>query len=116
MITNYGCNPEDIYCFIYPSIRVDHFEVDEDVMELCKDIFSFTNRIDDFIKKGEIVENKQKYNIDTVLINRILLENLGLKPEKIIDCEICSVCNCDKIASVRGNINPERRAISVIML
>lgn len=101
MINNYGCNPEDIYCFINPSIRADHFEVDEDVMELGKEIFKFTNRTDEFIKIGRIFEGKQKYNIDTVLINRILLESLGLKSEKIIDCEICSVCNKDKIASCR---------------
>ena len=116
MINNYGCNPEDIYCFINPSIRVDHFEVDEDVMELGKEIFSFTNRTDEFIKLGRIFENKQKYNIDTVLINRILLENLGLRNDKIIDCEICSLCNKDKIASARGDGKEYTRAISIMMM
>ena len=116
MINNYKCNPEDIYCFIFPSIRVDHFEVDEDVMELGKEILKFTNREDEFIKKGRIFEGKQKYNIDTVLINKILLENLGLKTEKIIDCEICSLCNKDEIASARAEGQGYKRAISVIML
>ena len=86
MINNYGCKPEDIYCFVNPSIRKDHFEVDIDVKELCEEIFSFTGRCNEFIEKGNIVDDKQKYNIDTVLINRILLEGLGLKPENIIDC------------------------------
>ena len=116
MITYYGCRPEDIYCFINPSIRVDHFEVDSDVMELGKEIFGFTNRTEEFIKKGRVFENKQKYNIDTVLINRILLENLGLHPEKIIDCEICSLCNKDKVASARGDGQGYRRAVSVMMM
>ena len=116
MINNYGCKPEEIYCFINPSIRVDHFEVDEDVMELGKEIFKFTNRTDDFIKKGRVFENKQKYNIDTVLINRIILETLGLKSDKIIDCEICSMCNKDKIASARGDGQGYTRAVSVMMM
>ena len=116
MISNYGCKPEDIYCFINPCIRVDHFEVDSDVMELGKIIFGFTHKTDEFIKKGRIVDGKQKYNVDTVLINKILLENLGIKSKNIIDCEICSVCNSDKIASVRGNGNSELREVSVIML
>ena len=116
MINNYGCKPEHIYCFINPSIRVDHFEVDEDVMELCKEIFKFTNRTDDFIKKGRVFEGKQKYNIDTVLINKILLESLGLKPGKIIDCEICSYCNKDEVASARGNGPGYRLAVSAIMM
>ena len=116
MINNYGCKPEEIYCFINPSIRVDHFEVDEDVMELGKEIFKFTNRTDDFIKKGRVFENKHKYNIDTVLINRIILETLGLKSDKIIDCEICSMCNKDKIASARGDGQGYTRAVSVMMM
>lgn len=116
MINNYGCKPEDIYCFINPSIRVDHFEVDEDVMELGKEIFGFTKRTDEFIKKGRIFEDKQKYNIDTVLINRILLENLGIKPEKIIDCEICSFCHRDEVASARGDGQGYTRAISIMIL
>ena len=116
MINNYGCNSEDIWCFINPSIRVDHFEVDVDVMELGKEIFGFTNRTQEFIKTGRIFEGKQKYNIDTVLINRILLENLGLKQEKIVDCEICSLCNKDKICSARGDGQGYARAISIMMM
>lgn len=115
MINYYGCKPEDIYCFINPSIRVDHFEVDRDVMELGKEIFKFTNRTKEFIKNGRVFGNSQKYNIDTVLINRILLENLGLNPDKIIDCEVCSVCNKNEVASVRGDLQKNARAISVMI-
>lgn len=116
MINNYGCKPEDIWCFINPSIRVDHFEVDEDVMELGKEIFKFTGRTNEFIHKGRIFEEKQKYNIDTVLINKILLESLGLKPEKIIDCEICSMCNNSKVVSARADGQGYARAISIMVM
>ena len=40
-------------------------------------------------------------NIDTVLINQLLLEKEGLKTENIIDSGICSVCNSDLIHSYR---------------
>lgn len=116
MMNYYGCNAQDILCFICPSIREDHFEVDEDVKELCENIFEFTNKTDEFIKKGEIIEGVQKYNIDTVLINKILLLELGLKEKNIIDSDLCSVCNSEKIESVRVDKDKSRRATAIIML
>ena len=116
MNNNYGCNPKDIYCFINPSIRVDHFEVDDDVAELGKEIFKFKKNVTRFIKKGRIIDNKQKYNIDSILINRLLLENIGLKSANIIDCEICSVCNKEVIASARGDGQGYTRAVSVVVI
>lgn len=116
MITYYQCKPEEILCFICPSIRKCHFEVDEDVKILCENIFGFTNKLNDFIKKGDIKENKQKYFIDTVLINKILLKEIGLKEKNIIDCNLCSVCNSDKIASYRVEGKEFRRATAIISL
>lgn len=116
MITNYKCNPEDIYCFISPSIRKCHFEVDEEVKDLCENIFSFTNKTNEFIEIGKVVEGKQKYMIDTVLINRMLLTSIGLKNEKIIDCDICSLCNSDKINSYRAEGKDFRLATAIISL
>ena len=101
MMNYYKCNPEDILCFICPSIRKCHFEVDEEIKELCERIFSFTRRTDEFIEKGEMKDGKQKYMIDTVFINRILLTELGIKNENIIDSNLCSVCNSSKISSYR---------------
>ena len=46
-------------------------------------------------------ENAEKWHIDTVLINQIILEKAGLKKENIIDSKICSVCNPDLIHSYR---------------
>ena len=116
MINNYGCNPKDILCFISPSIRKCHFEVDEEVKELCEEIFKFTNRTSEFIKKGNIKDEKQKYYIDTVFINKILMEDIGIKSENIIDSGICSVCNKDKINSYRVEGKDFKRAIALIKL
>ena len=101
MIQEYDCNPKDIICCICPSIRKCHFEVEEDVMKIFKNEFEYTGKINEIISIGRKVENKQKYDIDTVLINKILLEDIGLQPQNIIDCGICTVCNFDDFHSYR---------------
>ena len=116
MINYYGSKAEDILCFISPSIRKDHFEVEEDVKDLCQNIFAFTNRVNEFIQIGKVINGVQKYYIDTVLINKILLEDLGLKENNIIDCGLCSVCNGDKIESVRVEGEKAGRATMIITL
>ena len=49
----FGCNPSDIICAICPSIRKCHFEVDEDVMEMFKEKYRYTNMLDEIIYKGD---------------------------------------------------------------
>ena len=101
MIQEYDCNPKDIICCICPSIRKCHFEVDTDVMEIFKNEFEYTGKLDEIISLGRKVDNKQKYNIDTILINKILLEDMGLQPQNIIDSDICTVCNSENFHSYR---------------
>lgn len=114
MINEFGSNPEDILCFISPSIRKCHFEVDGDVKEMCENIFSELS-LDKIISKGEIKENKQKYMIDTVLINKEGLLNLGLKEENIIDSGICSVCHKDEVHSARAEGDGFKRETAIIV-
>ena len=98
MKKTYGCNPEDIICCICPSIRKCHFEVEKDVKDM------FENEFKTLYNINEIIEEKVpnlKWNIDTVLINKIILEKAGLKPENIVDSQICSVCNKELIHSFR---------------
>lgn len=114
MMNDYMCNPQDIICCIGPTIRKCHFEVDEDVKDLFYKEFKYTNRINDIIQKGNIVENKQKYIIDTVLINKIILQEIGLKQENIIDSQICTVCNSNIMHSYRVNGNLAGRNTAII--
>lgn len=117
MVEYYKCNPKDILVFICPSIRKCHFEVDEDVKELCEEIFGFTNRLDEFIFKGEIKDGKQKYYIDTVMINKIIFrDECGIKAKNIIDSNICSVCHSDKVHSYRAEGKDFKLATAVISL
>ena len=129
MIKEFGSNPQDIICCICPSIRKCHFEVDKDVKDMFeKEFFDLKNvkfidiekenrekgiQLTDFIE--EKVENT-KWNIDTVLINKILLQQEGVKTENIIDSGICSVCHSDKIHSYRiekKNYNTETAVIEL---
>ena len=96
MIEEYGSNPRDIICAIGPTIRKCHFEVDVDVQELFYNEFSYLNNIDDIITKKD-----SKYYIDTVLINKIILQESGLKEENILDSKICTVCNSKIMHSYR---------------
>lgn len=98
----YGCLPKDILCFFCPSIRMCHFEVEDDVAKKCTELFESTGRMSEIMKIGEIRDGKQKYLIDTVLINKMLLQEEGILPENIVDCGICSICNSDKIHSRRA--------------
>lgn len=116
MINNYKCNPKDIICCISPSIRKCHFEVDNDVKELCEYILKFTGKIEEFIEIGEIKDNKQKYMIDTIKINKILLKEIGIKDKNIIDCNLCSVCNKDKINSRRNEGMEFKLATAIISM
>lgn len=98
MKEEFNCNPKDIICCICPSIRKCHLEVDSDVKEKFEKEFQDIERISEIIE--EKIPNK-KWNIDTVLINQILLEREGLEKENIIDSGICSVCNSNLIHSYR---------------
>ena len=100
MVNELGCKPQDIICCICPSIKKCHFEVDKDVKDLFEEEFKDLN----ISKNTDIMEkqkDKEKWNIDTVLINKIILEKAGLKTENIIDSGLCSVCNKDLIHSFR---------------
>ena len=98
MKNEYGCNLKDIICCICPSIRMCHFKVHLDVQEPYYNEFKDLKDIDDLIVP---VPNEDRWFIDTVSINKIILKQAGLKEENIIDCGVCSVCNSDLIHSYR---------------
>ncbi|MBQ9279511.1 MAG: laccase domain-containing protein [Clostridia bacterium] len=103
MKEQFGCQAQDMIVCICPSIRVCHFEVEDDVKDMCEQIFADTGRLEEIIHQGDIKEGKQKYFIDTILITKILLEAEGVFPENIIDSGICSVCASEKVHSRRAD-------------
>ncbi len=113
MKKEFKCNPKDIICCICPSIRKCHFEVDSDVKEMFEIEFQDIERFNKIVVKQKI---QKKWNIDTVLINKIILEQTGLKLENIIDSGICSVCNSDLIHSYRVEKEGYGLATAIITL
>ena len=113
MKEKFNSNPSDVIACITPSILKCCFEVDYEVVEMFKNNF---DNIDGFIFKGEIKENKQKYYIDTVSINKQLLQELGLYEENIICSNICTKCNHSKYHSYRYDHDLSGRNISLICL
>ena len=112
MIQEYNCNAEDIIVCMCPSIRKCHFEVESDVAQDCKKIFEYTGKIDDIMEQT----SEDKWNIDTILINKIILQEVGLKPENIIDSEVCSVCNSDIVHSFRVEKEGYGLATAIVQL
>ena len=112
MTNDYQSKPEDIIVCICPSILKCCFEVDYDVVESFKNNFS---NIEEDIYLGEIKDNKQKYYIDTVNINKKVLLSLGLKEENIITSDLCTKCHHDLYHSYRYD-QTEGRNIAAIIL
>lgn len=98
MKNEYSCNPKDIICCICPSIRKCHFKVHSDVQEPYYKEFKELKEINNLIVP---IPNENRWTIDTVEINKIILKQAGLRETNIIDCGICSVCNSDLIHSFR---------------
>jgi len=108
----FSINPEDLICAIGPCIQKCCFEVDEDVKNLFYEKFEKIGQIEDIIKKSE---NKNKYYIDTTLLNRLILNREGLRDENVIDSMICTKCNHEKLHSFRESKSRGRNT-SIIML
>lgn len=116
MIEEYGSNPKDIICCIGPAIGKCHFEVDEDVKNIFETTFSYMNINDKIITKGQIKDEKQKYYIDTNLINAMMLEEVGIKKENIIQSNICTVCNSNLLHSYRADKEKSGRNTAIMCL
>ncbi len=99
----YKVDPKNIICCICPSIRKCCFEVQSDLQKPCYDIFKNEERINEIINPIGIIDGREKWKIDTVLINKIELLKLGVKQENIIDSNICSCCNKEYMYSLRGD-------------
>ena len=99
-----GVKLENLMCCMCPSIRKCHFEVREDVMELFEEKFERSIDLSKIIEKQKSEFNsstEEKWNIDTIELNRIMLIKEGLRPDNIVDSKICTVCNSDKLHSYR---------------
>lgn len=80
MESTFGCNIENIYAYIGPTISVKDYEVGEEVYEAFK---KFTNRDSFFEKKGagKYLLNMKEANLDVLLRAGIKEENVEVERE-----------------------------------
>ena len=114
MIETYNCNKKDLLCLIGPCIQKCHFEVGEDVKDIFEQTFSYLLNSTEFIKKSEKRTEEQKYLIDTNIINRKLLEEVGIPSKNVIESGICTVCNSKYMHSYRVDGDKSGRNTAII--
>lgn len=114
MIDKYDSNVKDIKMYICPSIRKCCFEVDKDVRDLFKEKFQIEES--KYIFKGEIKDGKEKYFIDTIKLNMLLAEGMGILKENIFESNICTKCKSDKFHSYRKDKDESGRNLALIVL
>ncbi len=114
MQQEYGSKPEDLIVCIGPAIRECHFEVQEDVRSIYEKEFSYMGRTKDIIKKEEGKEGK--FLINTTLVNKLMLQEVGVKPHNIYDSKICTVCSRDVVHSFRADKEKSGRNVAIIGL
>ncbi len=84
---------------IGPSICQDCYEVSEDVAEAFRKEFHGPGQEKEILKeKGD-----GKYQLDLWKANRIVLEEAGIRTEKIQITDICTCCNPDYLFSHRAS-------------
>lgn len=98
----FNSKEEDLLFFFGPAICQECFEVDEDVKDMFMKKFAYLDNIKDIIKTGSIKDNKQKYNINTILLNKTLLINKNISKENMYFANICTCCNKDYMHSYRA--------------
>ena len=113
LVDVYRCDVKDLIVCIGPSILKCCFEVDIDVVDLFRQEFT---DIEDTISLGNIKDNKQKYYIDTIEINRKELISLGVLDKNIITSNICTKCSCDRYHSYRAHGIDSGRNVSLIVM
>ncbi len=113
MISEYGCESQNILAFICPSIMKCCFEVDKDVVDSFVEQFG---NIDEFVTLGEVKEGKQKYFIDTVELNKKVMVELGLNSENIVSSDICTKCHSELYHSYRSDGKLSGRNLSLICI
>ena len=113
MKEKFGSNPKDIICVIGPTIRKCHFEVKQDVRDIFYNEFKYMQNIDDIIVYNKEIES---YFIDTVTINKNLLQEEGILEENIIDSKVCTFCDSNIIHSYRKEGKEAGRNTALICL
>lgn len=106
MVNEYGCNLENIYAYLGPSIDMENYEVGPEVYERFK---NFENRDQFFKKHGE------KYLMSMIDANLDLLLRSGIKKENIDICRESTFENLNLNSARRDKENYKLNSIITII-
>ena len=95
----YGTRPEDVTAAIGPSICQDCYEVSGDVAEAFYREFDRPGQGEEIL----LPKGNGKYQLNLWRANQIVLEEAGIRPEKIQVTDICTCCNPDYLFSHRAS-------------
>lgn len=109
MVSEFNSDVKDILVCIGPSIGPSCFEVDNEVADEFRKIFSGESQ-------KKVIRNKlkNKYLIDLWTANKLILLDVGIKTENITITDICTKCSKDEMFSHRGS-NGKRGSLAAIM-
>lgn len=105
LIENEGCNPKEIYAYIGPSISKENFEVQQDVIDLVKQMDFDTSQF--YCEKDDT-----HYLVDNKGLNKQQLLNLGVLDSNITVSPYCTINNNDLFYSHRKK--ESGRSITII--
>lgn len=95
----YGTKPEDVVAAVGPSICQDCYEVSEDVAEAFYQEFHGKGQGEEIL----LSKGNGKYQLNLWRANQIVLEEAGIRPDRIQVTDICTCCNPDYLFSHRAS-------------
>lgn len=108
MQKDFGSSPLNIEAFIGPGIGRCCFYIGEELAHRVKEEFAELDGILNWNQKG--------YTWDLHLTNRLILQEIGLKPGNIIDSNFCTACDHESFFSYRRDQGKTGRMAAVIAL
>ncbi len=97
MQKEFGSDPADLICGIGPCICGECYEIGPEVAEQFAE--GFGERKEEILRD----DHNGKFHLDLKKANRIILEEAGVRPEKISDSGICTCCHPDLLFSHRAS-------------
>lgn len=96
MQETFGCESEDIYAAIGPSICGDCYEISQDVADAFAKVFSNEDYAQ-FMRD----DHNGKYHLNLWKANELILRHAGITPKHLALPDVCTCCNADMMWSHR---------------
>lgn len=108
MRTEFGSSTNHVQAFIGPGIGGCCFYIGEELAQKVKEEFTEQD--------GILNWNQGGYTWDLHLTNRLILQRAGIKPDNIINCNLCTACNKEQFFSYRRDQGQTGRMAALIAL